>query len=299
MSKLMKHYPHHIALLMSLGVTSGCGGGGTDMSQNPQTGHSASETTLRVEENSVLNKRSSNTLQGIRRITSSNGIKGFIFDPNLGISQESTTLRYGAVSNAYTNVSTEQGKTTYDVFLIAGGNNSTINVPEGIFTYHGNAIFRYEVSSPEYLETTNIKRALPRAKSGNAFITINFSTETGKISALSDNIVTYYGHGNEGVAELDLDIISIDQQGNISGSGTFKAAGDTWESSYWHNNLDASAKRIDPSDNRWGWMVTEDIPFTPINEQSVFQGALFGPNGEEVAGIAMGDVHQVGLSVAK
>ncbi|MBT5560639.1 MAG: hypothetical protein HOJ88_12190, partial [Proteobacteria bacterium] len=208
-------------------------------------------------------------------------------------------LRYGAVRNAYTNVSTEQGETTYDVFLIAGGNNSTTNLPEGIFTYHGNAIFRYEVSSPEYFETTNIKKALPRAKSGNAFITVNFSTGTGKISALSDNVVAYYGHGNDGVAELDLDIISIDQLGNISGSGTFKAAGDTWESSYWHNNLDASAKRIDPNDNRWGWMVTEDIPFTPINEQPVFQGALFGPNGDEVAGIAMGDVHQVGLSVAK
>ena len=299
MSKLMKLYPHHLALLISLGVTSGCGGGGTDISQNPQTGHSTSEATLNVEENSVLNKRSSNTLQGIRRVTSSNGIKGFIFDPNLGIPQESKTLRYGAVRNAYTNVSTEQGETTYDVFLIAGGNNSTTNLPEGIFTYHGNAIFRYEVSSPEYFETTNIKKALPRAKSGNAFITVNFSTGTGKISALSDNVVAYYGHGNDGVAELDLDIISIDQLGNISGSGTFKAAGDTWESSYWHNNLDASAKRIDPNDNRWGWMVTEDIPFTPINEQSVFQGALFGPNGEEVAGIAMGDVHQVGLSVAK
>jgi len=299
MSKLMKLYPHHLALLISLGVTSGCGGGGTDISQNPQTGHSTSEATLNVEENSVLNKRSSNTLQGIRRVTSSNGIKGFIFDPNLGIPQESKTLRYGAVRNAYTNVSTEQGETTYDVFLIAGGNNSTTNLPEGIFTYHGNAIFRYEVSSPEYFETTNIKKALPRAKSGNAFITVNFSTGTGKISALSDNVVAYYGHGNDGVAELDLDIISIDQLGNISGSGTFKAAGDTWESSYWHNNLDASAKRIDPNDNRWGWMVTEDIPFTPISEQSVFQGALFGPNGEEVAGIAMGDVHQVGLSVAK
>ena len=299
MSKLMKLYPHHLALLISLGVTSGCGGGGTDISQNPQTGHSTSEATLNVEENSVLNKRSSNTLQGIRRVTSSNGIKGFIFDPNLGIPQESTTLRYGAVRNAYTNVSTEQGETTYDVFLIAGGNNSTTNLPEGIFTYHGNAIFRYEVSSPEYFETTNIKKALPRAKSGNAFITVNFSTGTGKISALSDNVVAYYGHGNDGVAELDLDIISIDQLGNISGSGTFKAVGDTWESSYWHNNLDASAKRIDPNDNRWGWMVTEDIPFTPINEQSVFQGALFGPNGDEVAGIAMGDVHQVGLSAAK
>jgi len=299
MSKLMKLYPHHLALLISLGVTSGCGGGGTDISQNPQTGHSTSEATLNVEENSVLNKRSSNTLQGIRRVTSSNGIKGFIFDPNLGIPQESKTLRYGAVRNAYTNVSTEQGETTYDVFLIAGGNNSTTNLPEGIFTYHGNAIFRYEVSSPEYFETTNIKKALPRAKSGNAFITVNFSTGTGKISALSDNVVAYYGHGNDGVAELDLDIISIDQLGNISGSGTFKAAGDTWESSYWHNNLDASAKRIDPNDNRWGWMVTEDIPFTPINEQSVFQGALFGPNGDEVAGIAMGDVHQVGLSTAK
>ena len=299
MSKLMKLYPHHLALLISLGVTSGCGGGGTDISQNPQTGHSTSEATLNVEENSVLNKRSSNTLQGIRRVTSSNGIKGFIFDPNLGIPQESKTLRYGAVRNAYTNVSTEQGETTYDVFLIAGGNNSTTNLPEGILTYHGNAIFRYEVSSPEYFETTNIKKALPRAKSGNAFITVNFSTGTGKISALSDNVVAYYGHGNDGVAELDLDIISIDQLGNISGSGTFKAAGDTWESSYWHNNLDASAKRIDPNDHRWGWMVTEDIPFTPISEQSVFQGALFGPNGEEVAGIAMGDVHQVGLSVAK
>ena len=299
MSKLMKLYPHHLALLISLGVTSGCGGGGTDISQNPQTGHSTSEATLNVEENSVLNKRSSNTLQGIRRVTSSNGIKGFIFDPNLGIPQESKTLRYGAVRNAYTNVSTEQGETTYDVFLIAGGNNSTTNLPEGIFTYHGNAIFRYEVSSPEYFETTNIKKALPRAKSGNAFITVNFSTGTGKISALSDNVVAYYGHGNDGVAELDLDIISIDQLGNISGSGTFKAAGDTWESSYWHNNLDASAKRIDPNDNRWGWMVTEDIPFTPINEHSVFQGALFGPNVDEVAGIAMGDVHQVGLSVAK
>jgi len=299
MSNLMKLYPHHLALLISLGVTSGCGGGGTDISQNPQTGQSTSEATLNVEENSVLNKRSSNTLQGIRRVTSSNGIKGFIFDPNLGIPQESTTLRYGAVRNAYTNVSTEQGETTYDVFLIAGGNNSTTNLPEGIFTYHGNAIFRYEVSSPEYFETTLVKLPKPRAKSGNATLSIDFSNETGTLSAISNNVIAYFGEGNEGVAELNIFIDAIDERGNLSGSGTFKAAGDTWESSYWHNNLDASAKRIDPNDNRWGWMVTEDIPFTPINEQSVFQGALFGPNGDEVAGIAMGDVHQVGLSTAK
>lgn len=247
-------------------------------------------------EDVILSRRDSNNQEGLRRITASNGVKGFLFDLNLDVDQESKIQSFGSVHNEYSKVFTEQSSDPpYGMFLTAGG-HSTSTLPVGFFQYEGGAMFRYEVSSPEY---KSLGRPATRLKSGTAVVTVNFDSKTGNLRAIGSTGISTFRDRSEGLAELNIYFDSIDQNGNISGSGVFTASGDTFDTDYYHSNTDSQGNRIDPTDNRFGWIVKEAKPFTPINEASVFQGALFGPNGEEVSGIAMGNEHQVGISVVK
>ena len=269
-----------------------CGGGGSVVSNS-----NASPTII---ENVTLNTRASNSSQGIRRVTLSDGVKAIYFDADLGVSENATVLNYGAITNSHSEIQIEQGSTTNKIFMAAGGNPVT-TMPTGTFVYNGTAFFRYNVSRSNITGCREgCSLSQPRMKSGPATATLNFESKTGSLSANSNTNLLYFngiGESYDGSAGLSIDISSISNTGNIAGSGTFTATGATWNSYAWHSNLDSEANFIDPSDNRTGWYVNTIKNYDSINESSVFHGAVFGPNGEEVTGISMGNNHEASAAL--
>ena len=245
-----------------------CGGSGDGSATNPtQPPPTDTVSSANVVEDKILTRRPGNPSQGLRLRADDTGKLDLWFDNELAVNEDISYIPNTAIIGTNVEMYVASGNVTGGNLLIIEGIRSS-SVPSGEYTYTGDSFISYDASSASQ------NRSESFSDFGTMTARINFNSESGTISTVS----------NDNLANLNIEISSIDTDGKITGNGRFEAFGKTF-----------TVSNFDPTVVGSSLFGSSTFNYDRIDEQSEFHGHIFGTNGQEMSGIGLGSSHVVGV----